>query len=109
MHPQLTQTEEASRADRARIPHRTVIQAVFVFRHRHVARSHVVIQLQGATKFEAADWTRMGLDHYLHVIQKVLIGTHGRQVGWDCLERRRHHRRLIGEHRAVLKQGTTDR
>ena len=50
----------------------------------------------------------MGLDDYLHVIHEILVGTNGGQVGRDSVVRRGHHRRLIGEYRVVLKQGTTD-
>lgn len=67
-----------------------------------MAGSYMVIQFQGTSKLKAARGTRMGFGDDLHVIQERLIGTDGLHVGWDGVIRRRHHRRLIGEHRVVL-------
>lgn len=77
-------------------------------RQGRMTGSYVIIQFERASKLEATGGARMGLGNDLHMIQENLIGTKGLQVGRDGLIRRGHHRRLIGEHRVVLKQGTSD-
>lgn len=107
VHPQVTQSEETPRTNGARVSHR-VLYVVIELGQCRMTRSYMVIQFQSASKLEATGGTRIGLGDDLHMIQENLIGTNGRQVGWDGLIRWGHHRRLTGEHGVVLKQGTSD-
>lgn len=76
VHLQVAQRDERPRADRARVP-RLIVDIVLVLGTRDVTRSHVIVELESASKLEAARGTRIGLGEDLHLIEQGLVGAHG--------------------------------
>lgn len=84
VHPQMVQSNEGPRADPARIS-RLSLDNVFEFRTRGVTRSHVVVELKGASELKPARGARIGLGKDLHLIEQRLVRTHGLKMrGEQC-------------------------
>lgn len=67
VHLQMAQRNESPRANRARVP-RLILDIVLELWTRNVTRSHVIVELESASKLETAHGTRVGFGEDLYLI-----------------------------------------